>query len=300
MIGGRLKYGRIGGMGQHADEAEMVITAKIDEDFGRAVTDPSLAAAKACFGHTTATWLAALPGHPAYNKARGFNNDDIDHLEANCAFFADAALLPLIEVWAGDASASLGRRLAYAGFYAAEVNVTLQAQPSQPSSTTTPDPGIEIREVAASDDDTVYLKTLFNGYGLSTEPVSPQQTMMAIEHRSPHLRRYLAYVDDQPAAAAALYHAAGRLLRRRGDNPSHTQPRVPKCADPTASPRRRGHSSADSRDHRFRFTQSSQPATPRLQHRPHPHPLAPGGDDLERWLRSSRPAKLARAPLVTE
>jgi N-acetylglutamate synthase-like GNAT family acetyltransferase len=205
MIGGRLEYGRIAGMGQHADEAEMVITAKIDEDFARAATDPSLAAAKACFGHTTATWLAALPGHPAYNKARGFNNDDIDQLEAICAFFTDAALLPLIEVWAGDASASLGRRLAYAGFYAAEVNVTLQAQPSQPSSTTTPDPGIEIREVAASDDDTVYLKTLFNGYGLSTEPVSPQQTMMAIEHRSPHLRRYLAYVDDQPAAAAALY-----------------------------------------------------------------------------------------------
>jgi hypothetical protein len=29
--------------------------------------------------------------------------------------------------------------------------------------------------------------------------------MMAIEHRSPGLRRYLAYVDDQPAAAAALY-----------------------------------------------------------------------------------------------
>jgi len=69
MISGRLEYGRITGMGQHADEAEMVITAKIDEDFASAVTDPSLAAANACFGHTTATRLAALPGHPAYNKA---------------------------------------------------------------------------------------------------------------------------------------------------------------------------------------------------------------------------------------
>jgi hypothetical protein len=28
---------------------------------------------------------------------------------------------------------------------------------------------------------------------------------MAIEHRSTHLRRYLAYVDGRPAAAAALY-----------------------------------------------------------------------------------------------
>jgi hypothetical protein len=205
MIGRRLEYGRIAGMGQHADQAEMVITAKIDQDFACAVTHPGLAAAKARFGHATATRLAALPGHPAYNKARGFSNDDIDQLEAICAFFTDAALLPLIEVWAGDASASLGRRLAYAGFYAAEVNVTLQAHSGQLSLTTTPEPGIEIREVGASDDDTVYLKTLFNGYGLSTEAVSPQQTMMAIEHRSPHLRRYLAYVDDQPAAAGALY-----------------------------------------------------------------------------------------------
>lgn len=62
MIGGRLEYGTIGGMGQHADEAEMVITAKIDEDFARAVTDPSLAAAKARFGHTTATRLAPQLG----------------------------------------------------------------------------------------------------------------------------------------------------------------------------------------------------------------------------------------------
>ena len=119
-------------------------------------------------------------------------------------------MLPLIEVWAGDASATLGRRLAHAGFYAAEVNVTLQAQLGQSASTTTPDHRIQIRELTANDDDTVYLETLFNGYGLSTEAASPQRTMMAIEHRSPHLRRYLAYIDDQPAAAAALYTAQRR------------------------------------------------------------------------------------------
>nr|WP_240947987.1 GNAT family N-acetyltransferase [Planosporangium mesophilum] len=28
---------------------------------------------------------------------------------------------------------------------------------------------------------------------------------MTIEHRSPHLRRYLAYLDGRPAAAAGLY-----------------------------------------------------------------------------------------------
>jgi ribosomal protein S18 acetylase RimI-like enzyme len=192
-------------MRQHTDEAEMVITAKIDDDFARATAEPSLAAAKTRFGRTTATRLAALPRHPAYNKARGFNQDDARHLESMCAFFTDAALLPLIEVWAGDASASLGLRLARADFYAAEVNTTLHAWPGQSPPATATHPGIEIREITPDDDDTVYLATLFSGYELTAEADSTQRVMMAIEHRSPRLRRYLAYVDDRPAAAAALY-----------------------------------------------------------------------------------------------
>jgi len=191
-------------MRQVADEAEKVITAKIDEDFAHADTDPSLASASARFGRTTATRLGALPGHPAYNKARGFNNDDVGHLDAICAFFTDAALQPLIEVWAGDASAALGRRLARAGFYAAEVNVTLQTATGAQASTR-PDPAIAIREVTADEDDSVYLDTLFHGYGLNTKGSSPQQAMMTIEHRSPRLRRYVAHVGGRPAAAAALY-----------------------------------------------------------------------------------------------
>jgi hypothetical protein len=193
-------------MRQLAHEAEGIITAKIADDFGSAVTVPRLGAATACFGLTTATRLAGLPGHLAYNKARGFTLGDVNHLSAICAFFTDAGVSPLIEVWAGDASAALGRRLAEAGFYAADVNVTLRTEPGRSASATTLDhPGIELREITATDDDTVYLDTLFHGYGLHTEPGSVPQTMMAIEHRTRHLRRYLAYVDDQPAAAAAVY-----------------------------------------------------------------------------------------------
>lgn len=186
--------------------AEGVVTAKIAEDFGRAATVPSLGAATARFGRTTATRLAALPGHPAYNKARGFNLADIDHLPAICAFFTDAGVPPRIEVWAGDASPALGRHLAEAGFYAADINVTLQTEPRRQAPATAADrPGIELRELTTTDDDTVYLDTLFRGYGLHAEPGSLPQTMMAIEHRIPRLRRYLAYVDDRPAAAGALY-----------------------------------------------------------------------------------------------
>jgi hypothetical protein len=67
--------------------------------------------------------LLRCPGNPAYNKARGFNLHDVDHLPAI------VELSPLIEVWAGDASPALGQRLAHAGFYAAEVNGTLRAEP---------------------------------------------------------------------------------------------------------------------------------------------------------------------------
>ena len=85
----------------------------------------------------------------------------------------------------------------------------MQAEPDRSASTpASVHRGIEIRELAAVDDDTVYLDTLFQGYGLNAEPVSLQRTMMAIEHRSPRLRRYLAYVDGHPAAAAALFTTA--------------------------------------------------------------------------------------------
>jgi len=193
-------------MRQLAREAERVVTAKIAEDFGHAVAVSDLGAATACFGRTTVTRLAALPMHRAYNKARGFTIDDVEHLPAVCAFFIEAGIPPLIEVWAGDTSAVLERRLTDAGFHPADINVTLQTEPGQSTSPTTENHhSIELREIATSDDDTVYLDTLFRGYGLHNEPTSTQQTMMAIEHRTPHLRRYLAYVEDQPAAAAALY-----------------------------------------------------------------------------------------------
>ena len=191
-------------MRPHSDEVEMVVTAKIDDDFDRAIAAGALGAAKARFGHTTATRLGALPGYPAYNKARGFSHEDLAYLPAICGFFTDVGSSPLIEVWAGHASAALGEHLARAGFYAAEVNATLRTIACG-SSIPAPDSGIRIHELDTGEDDSVYLETLFDGYGLSSRTASAQREMMAIEHRSPGLRRYLAYVDDQPAAAAALY-----------------------------------------------------------------------------------------------
>jgi hypothetical protein len=203
-------------MGERGREVETVITAKMHEDFGRAAADPTLGAATARFGRTTATRLAAMPDHPGYSKARGFSIDDADHLDAICAFFTDAGLAPLIEVWAGDASAALGRRLAQAGFYAAEVNATLRARPGPLVPPATPDPDVEIREVAPGDD-AGYLETLIDGYGLGDAPPAARR-MLTVEHRSPHLRRYLAWVGGRPAAAAALY-LTPRVATPRFDTP---------------------------------------------------------------------------------
>jgi ribosomal protein S18 acetylase RimI-like enzyme len=192
-------------MGQRAAAAETVISAKLSEDFARAAGHPELGAAQARFGRTTATRLAARPEHAAYNKARGFSAQDGVRLAEICAFFDRAAVPPVIEVWAGDASAALGQRLARAGFYAAEVSATLAAAVG--AAAPGPDLGVEVRELAADEDDTVYLDTLFEGYGLGGGEARMSRIMMAIEHRTPGLRRYLAYAGGRPAAAGGLYPA---------------------------------------------------------------------------------------------
>lgn len=135
-----------------------------------------------------------------------------------CAFFAEAHVPPLIEVWAGDASQKLGRHLADAGFYAAEVGATLVANPANPTApahradphSPPQDSAVQVREIGA--DDSVYLDVLFEGYGLPEPEAQIARAMMTIEHRSPRLRRYLAYLDGRPAAAAALYIKEGRCF----------------------------------------------------------------------------------------
>lgn len=59
-------------MARIVDQAEQLITDKLEEDFARAAAqDRDLGAACGRFGRTTATRLTALPRHPSYNKARG-------------------------------------------------------------------------------------------------------------------------------------------------------------------------------------------------------------------------------------
>ena len=186
--------------------AETVISRKLSEDFSRAAAHPGLGAAQARFGDTAATRLAAAPGHAAYNKARGFGVADSGRLAEIVAFFDRAGVPPVIEVWAGDAGADLGLSLARAGFYAAEVNATLAAAPGAPEA----ESEVEVRELPAGADDTVYLDTLFEGYGLGGDEQRVSRAMMAIEHRTPGLRRYLAYAGGRPATAGGLYVAGGQ------------------------------------------------------------------------------------------
>jgi hypothetical protein len=158
-------------------------------------------------------------GQRGVGARRGGDDQDGDRLAAVRAFFYRAGVPPAVEVWAGDASAALGYRLARAGFYAAEVSATLAAMPGRAVPARDPDlkapgpdvPGLEpeVRELAAGDDDAVYLDTLFDGYELGAAQARLHRMMMAVEHRSPRLRRYLAYLDGRPAAAGALY-VAGR------------------------------------------------------------------------------------------
>jgi hypothetical protein len=69
-----------------------------------------------------------------------------------------------------------------------------------------PAPAIEVVEVAESPD---YLDVIRAGYEL--DPA--RSRMLTVEHGTPGLRRYLAFVDGVPAGAAALFtHGRTSLL----------------------------------------------------------------------------------------
>lgn len=70
--------------------------------------------------------------------------------------------------------------------------------------------GVRVIEIGESEEET-YLGVLLEGYGIGPEQ-EPLRRTYAIEHRTPGLRRYLALIDGEPAAAGALLAVGGAGL----------------------------------------------------------------------------------------
>ncbi|MEY9936755.1 hypothetical protein [Streptacidiphilus sp. MAP5-3] len=187
-----------------ARRAEDLITSKTCRDSATPAARQSLDAETGRWGRTVALRVPALRELPFYNKARGVNEDDLPHLDAISAFFTDAGIVPTLEVWAGDASDRLGAALARRGLYAGAVTATMHRHLDACSQSAVPAQGSVTVEELDPTDDTDYVATLIGGYELAD--ASPERhTMLRAEHDPATVRRYLARVDDQPAAAASLY-----------------------------------------------------------------------------------------------
>lgn len=188
-----------------AQRAEAIITAKAELDF-RAAKAIFPGADLRRFGRVVATRLPALRDHVPYNKARGFSADDEHAFDDIAAFYAETGQRASVEVWAGDATEDLHRGLLTAGLAPTAPTVTLHARLAGPRGAPTPD--IQVRHLESHD--ARYLDVLLRGYGVDPE-AEPLRRMLTIEHDS-RLRRYLALVDGEPVAAAALFTLDGTSL----------------------------------------------------------------------------------------
>jgi GNAT superfamily N-acetyltransferase len=180
-----------------AQRAEAVITRKAELDFTAvAGEDPSAAFRR--FGASVATRLPVLPQRVPYNKVRGYQSADHRVLNAVVAFYADTGVRPALEVWSGDATTGLHRALLEAGMAPSAPTITLHARPSPAAGASE----VAVREVEL--DDERYLDILYGGYAVPASEVMFRK-VLAIEHATPGLRRYVALVDGHPAAVGALF-----------------------------------------------------------------------------------------------
>jgi hypothetical protein len=186
--------------------AEELITRKVRRD---AV---SAGAELGCWGRTVGMRVPELGELAPYNKARGVNADDLPYVGEMLAFYGDVGVTPTLEVWAGDASDRLGAALAGRGLYAGTVTATLHARPAGPVRPTPPAASVTVAELGPGDGrDADFFDTLVAGYGLTG--ARPEHLAMLRAEQDPSVvRRYVAYVDGHPAAAAGLFVDAGAAL----------------------------------------------------------------------------------------
>ncbi len=179
-----------------------IVTVKAILDFRAMAAEPGnpLGAEVARFGSTTATRLESLSGLTPYNKARGFDRSDLEHVPAIEAFFSEAGIPIGVEV-SSEAQPGVTRALERRGYteaaaVAATLHLDLTSRPRSAEHRTAP-----ITSGAALEPG--YLSALLDGYGFSGE--SPELVhVMAFEHRTPGLVRYTVG-EDPVVAAAALF-----------------------------------------------------------------------------------------------
>ncbi|CAM3629720.1 N-acetyltransferase [Deinococcus frigens] len=150
-------------------------------------------------GGLWASVVCALPELPWFNTVSGLSQDRLTGLDEVLALYRSQRIAPRLSVWATHLTPVLGAALFDRGFTPVGVGTTLYAAATAPAPRTFA--GVEVRELEPSGRREAFNTALLAGYGF-TDPV--QRALAILEHEGPGVRRYLACVDGQPAAAAAL------------------------------------------------------------------------------------------------
>lgn len=145
-----------------------------------------------------ASLVRALPKLPWFNTVSGLTQDTLTELDGALSMYQMEGIAPRLGVWATHLTPTLGAALYDRGFTPVGVGATLYAAAAPTPGTFA---GVDVRELDAGEDRATFRAVLLEGYGF-TNPA--QRALAVLEHEGPGVRRYLARVDGQPAAAATL------------------------------------------------------------------------------------------------
>ncbi|WP_025273360.1 GNAT family N-acetyltransferase [Haloglycomyces albus] len=176
--------------------AESILTVKAERDFARIATE-STGAEFRRLGSMPATRLPELPEYVPYNKVRGYRKEECHRFKELTGFYSEYALNPSVEVWAADADRATHRTLLDAGLQPSITTAALHTRP-RPSQSSI----VDVQEVGL--DDRRYMDVLYRGYDVPRSATAFRR-MLAVEHSTPGLRRYIALIDGRAVSAAALF-----------------------------------------------------------------------------------------------
>jgi hypothetical protein len=143
--------------------------------------------------------VSGVPNLPWYNTVVGVSESNLEHLDEALALYASAATAPTVVTWATQLTPRVGAALFDRGFTPRGVGTTLYA--AAQASDFAVAPGIKVHRLAADEGIPEFNTVLLEAYGF-THPI--QRALAVLENDSQGVRRYLATVDEQPAAVAAL------------------------------------------------------------------------------------------------
>lgn len=146
-----------------------------------------------------ASVVRALPELPWFNAVSGLTQDTLAELDGALALYRSARIGPRLGVWATQLTPALGAALFDRGFTPVGMGTTLYAAATAPAPRAFA--GVEVRELKPGEDGEGFDAALLAGYGF-TDPL--HRELAVLENGGPGVRRYLALVDGQPAAAATL------------------------------------------------------------------------------------------------